>query len=111
MSKRPSQEGGRSGEARTMKDEPVTCRRLIFEGRVQGVGFRYTATSVARRIGTKGYVRNLRDGSVELVAEGTEQQIDRLLKELADAFEGCIEQQTAEEIPCSEEFAGFDIRL
>jgi acylphosphatase len=93
-----------------MKDEPVACRRVIFEGRVQGVGFRYTATSIARQCAVKGYVRNLRDGSVELVAEGPEQLIDLMLKRIAEAFEGYIERQTAEETPCSEAFSGFDIR-
>jgi acylphosphatase len=93
-----------------MKDQQVACRRVIFEGRVQGVGFRYTATSIARQCGIRGYVRNLRDGSVELVANGTEQQIERFLKQVAEAFEGYIERQTAEEIPCSEAFSGFDVR-
>jgi acylphosphatase len=41
-----------------------------FTGRVQGVGFRYTTTHIARRFAVAGYVMNLPDGRVELVAEG-----------------------------------------
>jgi acylphosphatase len=48
------------------------------EGMVQGVGFRYSAMREARRLGLSGYVRNLPDGSVEVVAEGEEQKLERL---------------------------------
>ena len=43
---------------------------MYFSGHVQGVGFRYTTRSVASRFAVTGYVRNLPDGRVELVAEG-----------------------------------------
>lgn len=46
-----------------------------FEGRVQGVGFRYTTTHVARRFKVAGYVQNLSDGRVKLVAEGEDQEL------------------------------------
>ena len=47
------------------------CRRIIFHGRVQGVGFRYTTHRIARGFPVTGFVRNLTDGTVELVACGT----------------------------------------
>jgi acylphosphatase len=91
-------------------DHSAQGRRVIFEGRVQGVGFRYTAASIARQCNVKGYVRNLRDGSVELVAFGSSENVRRLLDGLGEAFGGCIERQTAEEIQAAEPFAGFEIR-
>lgn len=45
-------------------------RRYIVTGRVQGVGFRYSALNAAQRLGLAGWVRNRRDGSVETVAQG-----------------------------------------
>ncbi len=49
----------------------MAARRFIVKGRVQGVGFRFFAVQAARRAGVTGTVRNLRDGSVEAIAEGS----------------------------------------
>lgn len=50
-------------------------RRLQVRGRVQGVGFRWATQRAARRIGVAGFVRNLPDGSVEAVFEGSAAQV------------------------------------
>lgn len=50
--------------------------RVLYSGRVQGVGFRYTARSVARGYEVVGWVRNLPDGRVELVAEGDRDEVE-----------------------------------
>ena len=47
----------------------------LFSGRVQGVGFRYTVSRIAKEHGIGGYVENRWDGDVELVAEGSEQEL------------------------------------
>jgi acylphosphatase len=52
--------------------------RLIVTGRVQGVGFRYATVDEAARLQLVGWVRNCRDGSVEIVAEGPRQRLERL---------------------------------
>ena len=52
--------------------------RLLVQGRVQGVGFRWFVISEGRRLGLKGWVRNNADGSVELEAEGTEDHVSQL---------------------------------
>jgi len=53
--------------------------KITITGRVQGVGFRHSASSVARRIGLKGYVRNREDGSVYVEAEGNRNQLDEFV--------------------------------
>lgn len=53
--------------------------QLVISGRVQGVGYRYWARSLATRLGLKGWVRNLEDGRVELLAIGATTQLDQLI--------------------------------
>jgi acylphosphatase len=85
-------------------------RTSHFNGRVQGVGFRYTAQDIARGFNVTGYVRNLPDGRVELVAEGDEAEIERLLQSIAQRMEGFIKQRTDNDMPASGQFKDFSIR-
>jgi acylphosphatase len=90
--------------------EDRQTRRVRFRGRVQGVGFRYTAAGLAQAAGVRGYVRNCADGSVELVAQGAGGDIDRLLAQLGQHFAGYIDEQTVEDGGWNETFAGFEVR-
>lgn len=56
--------------------------RVRYEGEVQGVGFRYTARGIANQLGVAGGVENLNDGAVQLVAEGPEDLLKRLLLQI-----------------------------
>ena len=85
-------------------------RRVLFRGRVQGVGFRYTTASIARRHPVVGFVRNLPDGSVELVAEADAVALDRFLEDIASKFAGNIRQQEVHDVERTEQFTGFEIR-
>ena len=53
---------------------------MIVHGRVQGVGFRYHTRIAASQLGLTGYVRNLPDGTVEIIAEGAPQSLNQLIE-------------------------------
>jgi len=63
---------------------PHERRRVYYSGSVQGVGFRATCRWLARGFEVAGFVRNLSDGRVELVAEGEAVEIDRFLHAVRD---------------------------
>lgn len=56
-----------------------------FSGTVQGVGFRYTAERISRHFPVTGFVRNLANGKVEIVAEGEEQNLQDFLQAIKDS--------------------------
>ena len=60
----------------------------MVHGMVQGVGYRYTMRMVARDAGVAGWVRNLRDGSVEAEIEGSDAQVDEVLAWMAEGPPG-----------------------
>lgn len=84
-------------------------RTLLFSGRVQGVGFRYTTEAVAARFEVTGYVRNLPDGRVELVAEGASGELDRLQGAVEQAMSSNIREVVVADSPASGQFTGFRI--
>lgn len=77
-------------------------RRYFFRGHVQGVGFRATACWVARQFEVRGYVRNLPDGRVELLGEGTETELNRFIDELSAQMGAVIKSVESVEEPASE---------
>jgi len=72
------------------------ARRIHVSGRVQGVGYRYFALSVAERLGIAGYAANLSDGRVEVYAIGRPAQLRTLLEELRRGPQGARVQQVVE---------------
>jgi acylphosphatase len=87
----------------------IQARRVIYSGRVQGVGFRYTAQRIAQRHAVTGFVKNLRDGRVELIAQGAREELERLLKEIAGAMQGNIEATDVQTVPVSAQFRSFEV--
>lgn len=93
-----------------MRVTTVTSFRFLVRGRVQGVGYRYFARRSAEVLGLDGFVRNLPDGSVEVVAEGGDDALRKLEQALREgpafaAVESCERSPAA-----PRGVAGFDIR-
>ncbi len=68
----------------TSADKPIEARRFVVRGRVQGVGFRWFVEREAHILGIAGWVRNNADGSVEVLAHGTRDQLLGLLSRLRE---------------------------
>jgi len=86
-------------------------RRGYYSGRVQGVGFRLTSQQLAGDHAVGGYVRNLPDGRVELVAEGEEAEVDALLEAVHRRMHDFIRNfQVVAEPPDDPPLAEFTIR-
>jgi acylphosphatase len=66
----------------------MTCRRCLVSGHVQGVFFRASTREQALSLGVTGYVRNLRDGRVEVLACGSAGAVDALCRWLSEGPPG-----------------------
>ena len=85
---------------------------ITVRGRVQGVGFRYFVLRTARAAGLTGFVRNLRDGSVEVVSEGPREKLEGLLREIGEGpRHGIVTAVEVEWAAPSGEFLDFDVRF
>lgn len=83
--------------------------KAIFSGSVHGVGFRYTADRLSRRFEVTGFVKNLPNGKVELVAEGEESILRDYLKSVSDAMQSYIRDTKIEWSEFTGEFASFGV--
>ena len=86
-------------------------KRYVVSGIVQGVGYRYFAQRAAQRLGLIGFARNLADGRVEIIAEGSEEKLTAFGEELqrgpiASRVDGVSESEPA----AAEAFTAFTIR-
>ena len=81
-----------------------------FSGHVQGVGFRFTSIDIADRFPEiAGFVRNLADGRVEVVAEGPEEQASAFIAAVGDAMGPYIRGVERKRLPATGEFSDFRI--
>ena len=89
----------------------MIAKRVIFEGRVQGVGFRYTVKDLSRGFDVCGWVKNLPDGSVELHVMGEPDEVDAFILEIAveSSLANNIKNHWAGRIPLLENRTGFRI--
>jgi acylphosphatase len=94
---------------RSTKSGPAARCRCLYSGRVQGVGFRYTARNLALGFDIAGYVKNLPDGRVEIVVEGDPSQVTGFLSALDERMEPFVCKCTQQPEPPTGEFHQFQI--
>jgi acylphosphatase len=84
---------------------------VFFSGMVQGVGFRFTARSLAVKYKIRGWVANLPDGRVQLLAEGAQENLDSFLGDLKVRFDRQIVDLRLQEVePCAD-YKNFQIKI
>ena len=88
----------------------VHHEKILFTGRVQGVGFRYAALQVAKEFEVAGSVSNLADGRVLLEVEGTADEIALFVAAIEERMEGYIRQIERSAQARAPQFRGFQIR-
>lgn len=89
----------------------MKTNKLILSGRVQGVGMRFFVNRTASRFGLKGYVKNVYDGTVEVVVQGEETVIESFLKDLKRNSPGTIDQVVKSDVYDSRLFTKFSVKI
>ncbi len=83
------------------------AKHIFFSGQVQGVGFRFTAHRIAMRYGLVGYVRNIPDGRVEVLAQGRGRDIDDFVQDIQETFS--VSDVGIKDAPVGTKFIDFKI--
>lgn len=88
----------------------MKATQVFYEGRVQGVGFRWTTKNMAQGFDVSGFVRNLPDGRVELQVTGDSDEVMAFLTEMREsALAGHITAEQTAQIEVARPFRGFQI--
>ena len=91
------------------KDEKIITVHIFYKGRVQGIGFRYTARSIAGSLGLTGWVKNLADGRVEAVVSGNRVDVEKFLDDIDCSLGHYIQDKQISLLHNNKEYLGFEI--
>ena len=93
------------------KCRKMMAKKILYEGRVQGVGFRFGVRQIAEGFAVAGHAANLPDGRVEVFLQGERAEVEEMEKEIAHShLEGFIRKQQGEEVAVEAGRRGFQIR-
>ena len=85
------------------------AQHIVFHGRVQGVGFRFTAMNIASRCELTGYVKNRHDGAVEMLAQGSKEDISDCVRDIKESFAGYIRDVEIKDVAFDSRYENFKI--
>ena len=89
----------------------MMAKKILYEGRVQGVGFRFGVRQIAEGYAVAGHAANLPDGRVEVFLQGDRTEVEGMEKEIAQShLEGFIRKQEGSEVAVEAGRKGFQIR-
>ncbi len=89
--------------------KPEKARMVYYSGNVQGVGFRAATADIAKNYPVTGWVKNLDDGRVQLLAEGPAEAVDKFLKAVRRRWGGNIEKEEVDSPEPTGKYKSFDI--
>lgn len=94
-----------------MSSNEIGNWQIIFFGKVQGVGFRWTVVDHAEKLNLKGTVKNLANGSVEAIVNGSKEECEKLINSLQkNSFPAVIEKLEIHKLPKNKEiFLNFKV--
>ena len=84
---------------------------LYYSGKVQGIGFRYTVLDIANSLKVSGWVKNLNDGRVEVLAEAEENTLNVFFEQINQRFSRYIIDTIVDWLPASGEFRDFQVQF
>jgi acylphosphatase len=91
--------------------KPLTAKRAFFEGRVQGVGFRFSVKEIAQGFDVAGWVGNLPDGRVQLEVQGGAEEVEQFIEAIFQSYvRSHIHRHSILDIDPIESLRGFSIR-
>jgi len=89
----------------------MSAMQVLFEGSVQGVGFRYTVRHIAKGFDVTGWVKNLRDGRVEMQVDGANDEVNAFLDAIMQSeLRGHIKKHDNKPLTDASAMRGFEIR-
>lgn len=93
------------------KSKGMMAKKILYEGRVQGVGFRFGVRQIAEGYAVAGHAANLPDGRVEVFLQGDREEVEGMEREIGQShLEGFIRKQEGREVPVETGRRGFLIR-